>query len=133
MRALLPSLEDELQHPPPGLDVFALTTFVHLLSQAVCESPSTRFDGARFGNITRDAGGGLVGHVGLGVDVVGTIHDACGFVTFEQHPVPLQPGAFRPLSSADRASLAAALEKFIASATPPADPLWGTLLHDLTR
>jgi hypothetical protein len=85
----------------------------------------------RFADISREAYGVLVAHFGFGIDSVGTIHDARGAVTFETHPVPGPPGAFRPLADADRAALLTALEQFIAGAPPPADPLWQELLRDL--
>jgi hypothetical protein len=44
--------------------------------------------------------------------------------------IPLPPGPFRPLSTADRASLAAALSAFL-DANPQADPLWRELFDDL--
>ena len=46
-------------------------------------------------------------------------------LSFEQHAVVLPPGAYRPLSPADRASLAKALE-----AHPPLNPLWQEILKD---
>lgn len=131
MRTLLVSLKEEEQRIPNGLDPVLLRTFIHLLSQAIENQPSTRFANARFGTVTRDAHGVISGQFGLGVDIAGTIHDAHGIVTVEQHVVPMPPGPFQHLSPADRASLIVALETFISSAQPPADPLWVQILQDL--
>ena len=133
MQALLATLRAEEQNPPSGLDVPALRAFIDLLCQAVDNQPSTRFNYIRFGGIVRDTSSAIVGHVGLGVDVVGTIHDANGDVTFEQHVVMLPPGPFRQLSAADKASLAAALDAYIGSAQPHADPLWDQVAQDLKK
>jgi len=133
LQTLLATLQAEEQHPPSGLDETELDTFIHLLSQAVATQPSTRFNFIRFGEVVRDASGAIVGHVGLGVDVVGTIHDANGDVTFEQHVVMLPPGPFQQLSAADKASLAAALDAYIAKAHPRANPLWDQIADDLRK
>ncbi len=94
--------------------------------------PSTRFDKVRFGDIVRDTSGALIAHFGLGVDVVGTVHDVNGSVTVEQHPVPQAPGPYLRLSEADRASLIRALDTFI-EANSSANPLWKQLLAELKR
>lgn len=133
MQTLLATLQAEEQNPPAGLDVAVLETFIHLLSLAVGNQTSTRFNYVRFGEIAKDASGAIVGHLGLGVDVVGTIHDANCDITFEQHVVMLPPGPFRHLSAAERASLADSLDAFIASAQPRANPLWDQVAEDLRK
>ena len=131
MRTLLVTLKEEELRIPYELDPVLLRTFIHLLSQAIENQPSTRFANARFGAVTRDTHGVISGQFGLGVDIAGTIHDAHGIVTVEQHVVPMPPGPFQHLSPADRASLIVALETFITGAKPPADPLWVQILRDL--
>jgi len=133
MQSLLTTLQAEEQNPPSGLDLPSLQTFINLLSQAVGSQPSHRFNYIRFGSVVHDACNAIVGDVGLGVDVVGTIHDANGFVTFEQHVVMLPPGPFQQLSAADKASLAAALDAFIGKAHPRANPLWDQIAADLKK
>jgi hypothetical protein len=133
LQTLLATLQDEEQHPPAGLDLPALQTFIHLLSQAVGSQPSNRFNYISFGEVVRDTSDAIVGHVGLGIDVVGTIHDANCDVTFEQHVVMLPPGPFQHLSAADKASLAAAIEAFISKAQPQANPLWAQIAEDLRK
>ena len=132
LTALLASLRAASPHVGPTVDATVLTTFIHLVALAVLSEPSGRFDHARFGAIVKDTSGAIVGHLGLGVDVVGTVHDAQGAITYEQHPVPFRPGPFQPLSTADRASLSAALKSYVTS-TQNADPLWSTLLSDLDK
>jgi hypothetical protein len=131
MQDLLDDLQEEALNPPPGLDTTLFQTFIYLLTQALNVQPSTRFNLARFGDIAEDASGTITGHLGLGIDVVGTVQDADGVITFEQHPVPLPPGPLQPLSPADAASLAAALDTYISTANPPADPLWVQVAEDL--
>ena len=133
LRTLLSALQQEQQHPPASLDLTALEIGIHLLAQAVAHHVSKRLDNARFADITRDTSGAIMAHLGLGVDMVGTVHDARETITFEQHVVPLPPSPFRHLSAADRASLAAALSQFIATAPSPVDPLWQQLLEDVQR
>ena len=133
MRSLLGSLQHQLDNPPVSVDVVALETFVRLLSRALRFEPSTRFDHARFAAVAEDPSGALVGHMGIGIDTVGTVHDTGRVITFEQHVVPGPPRQFRRLSGPDRASLAAALRIFTGSADPPASPLWRRILEDLER
>lgn len=132
-RTLLEALRAQEQHPVAGLDLPVLRAFIHLLACEIENQPSTRFNNARFGDIAREASGVIVGHCGLGVDVVGTIRDEHGVITFEQHALPLPSGQFRPLSRADRASLANALKTFIDTAQPPANPLWVEVLEDVRK
>jgi len=133
MQTLLATLQAEEQDPPAGLDLTTLQTFIHLLSQAIGSQSSNRFNYISFGEVVRDTSNAIVGHVGLGIDVVGTIHDAHCDVTFEQHVVMLPPGPFQHLSPADKASLAAAIEAFISKAQPRANPLWEQLADDLRK
>lgn len=132
--ALLDALQDELDSPPdqPGLNLAVLRAFVTVLSEHLGPSATNRFEHARFGAVARDMRGAIVGHLGLGTDVVGTVHDSGGAISFEQHVVVLPPGRFRPLSQPDLDSLAAALTVFTET-TPDADPLWRQVLDDLRR
>jgi hypothetical protein len=135
LSALLDALQDELDHDPSTdqkLDLAALRAFVELLAHTLGTTASNRFEQARFAGISKDAGGAIVGHLGLGIDTAGAVHDAAGEITFSFQVIPRPPGPFRPLSPADLDSLAAALTIFLAT-TPRADPLWGDLLTDLTK
>ncbi len=130
---LMADLELELKSPPAGTDTVGLEVFVALLKDSLRSAPppSNRFANARFGDVTRDESRGILfGHLGLGVDVTGTVRAARHVLTFEQHVVMLPPGQFRALSAADRASLAAALTAALPSLTPPADALWREILQD---
>ena len=60
------------------------------------------------------------------MDVLGTIFDQNGNITFEQHAIPLPAGQAHPLSPADLASLL----RFLVTANLPPDPLYGQLLED---
>jgi hypothetical protein len=133
LSALLDALQDELDNPPTDqkLDLAALRAFVALLAHTLGTTASNRFEQASFAGISKDAGGAIVGHLGLGIDTAGTVHDAAGQITFSFQVIPRRPGPFRPLSPPDLDSLAAALIIFLAT-TPQADPLWGDLLADLT-
>lgn len=133
MPSLLAALKEAEKNISPGLDPLCLRSFIHELTQAIENQPSTRFNNARFSDIAQDRNGAIVGHFVLGVDVAGMIHDAHEIVTVEQHVVPMPPGHFRRLSHADRASLIAALENFINTAQPPANPLWNQVLADLQK
>jgi hypothetical protein len=131
---LLAELQSELQHPPAGTDIVGVQVFVDLLQDSInpAPPPSTRFDGARFGGITYDETRNILyGHLGLGVDVSGTVRDAKQLITFEQHPVMLPPGSYRPLSPADQASLAAAIAKYVATTAAQNADLWKRMLADL--
>jgi len=132
LAALLDALQDQVDHPPAdrNLDLVALRAFVEVLAQKVGPGASNRFGEARFAGISKDAGGGIVGHLGLGVDTAGTVHDAGGRVTFSFQVIPLPPGPFQPLSPPDLDSLVAALTAYLDD-TPEADPLWRELLTDL--
>jgi hypothetical protein len=134
LSALLDALQDEVDHPPADhdLDLAALRAFVEVLAHKVGTAASNRFEQARFASISKDAGGGIVGHLGLGIDTAGTVHDAAGRVTFSFQVIPRPPGPFLPLSPADLDSLAAALTIYL-DGTPHADPLWRDLLNDLLQ
>jgi hypothetical protein len=133
LSALLNALQDE-EIPPTDhdLDLAALRAFVEALTHKVGAAASNRFERARFASISRDAGGGIVGHLGLGIDTTGTVHAAAGRVTFSFQVIPRPPGPFLPLSPADLDSLAAALTTY-SDDTPQADPLWRDLLNDLRK
>jgi hypothetical protein len=134
LSALLDALQDEVDHPPADhdLDLAALRAFVEVLAHKVGTAASNRFERARFASVSKDAGGGIVGHLGLGIDTAGTVHDAAGRITFSFHVIPRPPGPFLPLSAADLDSLAAALTTLLDD-TPQADPLWRALLNDLVK
>jgi hypothetical protein len=132
-KALLDALKQEQHRPHPGVDGTVLQCFIHLLTGAVHKQPSTLFDHARFGDIARDSSGVITAHVGQGVDVVGTLTDDHARLKYEQHPVPMKPQQPHTLSPADRASLVAALTKYIASAQPRANPLFDQLLADAQK
>jgi hypothetical protein len=67
----------------------------------------------------------LFGHVGLGIDVVGTVRDMAGDLMLESHIGPRGHGPYRPLSPADQESLVAALER-----ASGLDPLWKQIAAD---
>ena len=95
-------------------------------------APSNRFDFVRFATVAHGPRA-IVATLGIGVDIVGTVRDARGTITFSQHVVPRGPGIpFRRLSAPDRASLAKALRTFVAT-HPHTSPLWRQLLRDLSR
>lgn len=126
LEELLTTLRAELDEGPSGVDPVGLRVFIDLIEDALRTDPgSTRFDRARFGTVAQDGRGILFGHLVLGVDVAGTVRDVGGSLSFEQHVVVMPAGAYRPLSAADRSSLAKAL-----AANPPADPLWQRILAD---
>jgi hypothetical protein len=127
LRVLLAELHAELAAPGPGIDRVSVDLFARLVEDALrTEPPSLRFDGVRFGAITRDeARGILYGHVTLGVDLVGTVRDERHLLSFEQRIVTGPVGVYRPLSPADAASLARAM-----AANPPADRLWQVIRQD---
>jgi hypothetical protein len=127
LRLLLTDLQSELASPVPGIDRVSLELFAGLVEDALrTEPPSSRFDGVRFGAITRDvARGVLYGHVTLGDDLVGTVRDERHLLSFEQRVVTGPVGVYRPLSPADAACLAQAM-----AANPPTDPLWQEIRQD---
>jgi hypothetical protein len=125
---LLAELQGELTNPPAGTNVVGLRVFADLLEDSLATepSPSHLFDNAKFGTVTHDETRGvLFGHVGLGLDVVGTVRDMAGNLTLESHVVPRGHGPYRPLSPADRESLVAALDK-----ANGLDPLWKQIAAD---
>jgi hypothetical protein len=130
--ALFGALKKEEHHLPATLDPGVFRMFVHHLAYNIEHRPSTRFTAARFGAIVRTTSGALVGHFGIGVDVVGTLHDTRRSITVETHVVPLHPNRFRHLSEADRQSLTAALDGAIKDTGAEVDPLWQQVLQDLT-
>jgi hypothetical protein len=127
LRKLLDEMRAEVKSPPPGVDVGALEAFIDLIEDTLRTGPpSHKFDHARFGAVTKDESRGILyGHVGIGVDVIGTVRDQNHRLSFEQR-LPVGPaGVYRPLSPADAASLARAL-----AANPPSDPLWQQIRQD---
>jgi hypothetical protein len=129
LRQLLADLRAELQAAPAGVDRAGLEVFIDLVEDALRDQPpSNRFDGARFGAVSKDETRHILyGHLGIGIDVAGTVRDVNHQLSSEQHVVTRPPGPYRPLSPADRASLARAL-----AANPPADPLWKLIQQDAT-
>jgi hypothetical protein len=133
LRQLATALAAQKHHLPRTLDPTAFHHFVHQVEVELAHQPSERFTEARFAAINRDASGAIVAHLGLGIDMVGTVHDRRAALSFEQHVVPMHPGRFQRLARADRLSLAAAIDAFIRTATSPVDPLWQQLAHDASR
>lgn len=125
---LLAELEAEIGDAPPGGDVAGLRVFAELLRLSLEERSSGRFASARFGQVDRDEGGVLYGHLVIGVDVVGTVRDAAGLITYEQHVVMLPPGAYRALSRADLISLADAID-----GAGDTDQAWARIGSDARR
>jgi hypothetical protein len=122
--ALLADLQAELEAAPPGTDTTGLRVFIELLNQSLAQESSGRFTPARFGTVD-DEGAALYGHVVIGVDVVGTVRDAPGELSYEQHIIPLPPGRYQALSPADLTSLADSID-----AAGPQDPRWATISAD---
>jgi len=127
LQELLGELRAEMQTPPAGVDVAGIGAFADLIEDALrCGPPSHLFDGARFSTVTHDESRGILyGHVGLGVDVIGTVRDHAHRLSFEQRVVTGPTGVYRPLSPADCASLVAALKS-----NPPADTGWQEIGKD---
>lgn len=125
---LLAELEDEIKDAPPGSDIAGLRVFAELLRLSLEARSSGRFASARLGQVDRDQGGVLYGHLVIGVDVVGTVRDADGRITYEQHVVVLPPGAYRALPRADLISLADAVD-----AADDKDEAWGRIGSDARR
>jgi hypothetical protein len=130
---IVAALDTEAHKLPPGLDAGLFHAFLAHARLEVSRQPSSRFTDARFGDIARAPDGAIVAHYGIGVDVAGTVHDAAGRITAEQHVVPMTPGRFRRLSRSDRLSLAAAIDRFVQTAPPPVSPLWAELAADAGR
>jgi hypothetical protein len=127
---LLADLRAELRAAPAGVDLVGLEVFTDLIEDVLRAEPaSSRFDEARFGAVSQDESRSvLYGHVAFGADVAGTVRDVDHLLSFEQHPVTLPPGRYRPLSRADQASLARRLQL-----DPPADRLWQRIQQDASR
>jgi hypothetical protein len=134
LAGLLDALRDQVDYPPVdrNLDLVALRAFVKVLAETVGPSASNLFEGARFAGISRDAGEGIVGHLGVGIDTVVTVHGGDGRVTFSFHVKPLPPGPFQPLSPPDLGCFVAALTTYL-NDTTQADPLWRELLTDVSK
>jgi hypothetical protein len=125
---LLAELRVEIKDPPPGTDITGLRVFAELLQLSLEQRSSGRFASARLGTVDRREGGVLYGHLVLGVDVVGTVRDAYGSISYEQHVVMLPPGSYQVLSPADLTSLADAIE-----AAGTDDPAWAQIGSDARR
>jgi hypothetical protein len=134
LKQLHDALKAEEKRLPSTLDPGEFHLFLHRVSHELASQPSARFADARFGGIARESEGVIVAHFGLGVDIAGTIHDGHGRITVEQHVVPRHPRRFRPLSRADRHSLAAAVAAFLRAApSTPDAALWRQLETDAQR
>jgi hypothetical protein len=131
LSVLLATLKEQEHHPPATLDVRIMRMFVHELAHKVHHPPSTRFDGALFDSIVRTTNDGIFGHFGIGIAVVGTLHDTRRSITVEDHVVPFPPNRFHRLNEADRESLAVALDSAIKRQSPPVDRLWEEVLEDI--
>jgi len=115
LRILLDRIKYVLANPPATVDVSALEAFSDII-EGVVGAGTNLFSNVRFGQAVAEIFGGektVIGFLGFGVDVVGTIHDANGMVTWEHHVVPLPPGQLRPLSASERDSLKAALTDWL--------------------
>lgn len=99
LAALPDALQDQVDHPPAdrSVELAALRAFVKVLAQKVSPGASNRVEAARSAEISKDAGGAVIGHRGLGIDTAGTVHDAGGRVTFSFQVIPLPLGLFQPL------------------------------------
>src|SRR5207249_606822 len=114
-KSLLGALQKELKHPPAGVDKNALKGFVSELDRVVKKgsAASHTFDGAHMADVKHDPRGGLTATFGAGVDMGGTIHaDRNGKLSWEMRPVMMHQQPLKPMSDADRASLAKNLEHF---------------------
>lgn len=132
LRTLLGEIQAALRSPSPGLDTKALEAFSDIIEGAL-SAPPDPFANARFGSATETVFGGtitIIGVIGLGVDVVATIHDVGGSITWEHHPVPRPPGPYRPLTSSERDGLTAALSAWLENNPNPA---WQQILSDLEQ
>lgn len=116
LATLLDKLNELLKSPPSTIDVEALEVFRNLVERQVVAAPGTILADVTFGQVTEEIFGGKItftGHIGLGVDVVGTIHMAAGIVTWEHHVVPLPPGPASPLTPSEREVLKTKLEAWL--------------------
>jgi hypothetical protein len=132
LRTLLAEIQAALANPAAGLDTKALEAFADLIEGAL-SAPPDLFAQARFGSATEEVFGGtvtVIGLIGLGVDVVATIHDTNGVITWEHHPLPSQPGPFRRLTTSEQDGLTAALSAWL-EGNPNA--AWGRILRDLQK
>ena len=130
---LLQELRAELAAPPvAGTDVGALRVFAELLEDSIQADPTARFSTARFGSVTHDETLGVYyGHLGLGVDVAGTVRDDRGVLSFEQHVITMAGGRFEALGPGDAASLAAALTAALDGGSAPAE--WRPVRDDADK
>lgn len=125
LQKLLTALRAQLKDGTSDGDRVGVKVFIDLIEDALNTQPAIRFDIAHFETVTQDERGILFGHLVLGIDMVGTVRDVGGSLSYEQHVVVMEPGTYRTLSSADRASLAQAL-----AAASPTEPLWRRILAD---
>jgi hypothetical protein len=131
LQALQNDINATLANPPANLDVTALKAFGELVENTLGAGPDL-FAEVRFGQTVEEIFGGtrtIIGHIGLGVDVAGTIHDHTGgMITWEHHIVPLPPGPFRALTAHERTSLKDALTTWLETNS---DSGWQQILADL--
>jgi hypothetical protein len=129
-QSLLLGLRTELRSQNPGITQEVAKLFAGRLAQSLGQAPpSTLFDSASFTRVERTPGGGVCAHVGIDVDLTGTIllHED-GKLTYEQRLVARHDGVATPLSVADRESLALNIERHMRTEGGKADPLWSELL-----
>jgi hypothetical protein len=132
LRTLLGEIKTALANPPDGLETKALESFGDIIEETFNSEPAG-FGAVRFGSAVEEVFGGtitVIGHLGLGIDVVATVHDAGGDITWERHVVPRPPGPFRPLTHAERDALTAALSAWLESNPNGA---WQRVLSDLEK
>ena len=88
---------------------------------------------ARFGEISKDGHNVIIGNIGTGVDTVVNLYDLNKIMVAASHPVMFNPDPlpFALLSDDDKAGLQNALSQAIASDS--LDPLWNTVLQDLSN
>jgi hypothetical protein len=133
LRTLLGEIQTALANPTAALDTKALEAFGDIIEGALSTPPDV-FAEAEFGSATEQIFGGtvtVVGLLGIGVDVVATIHDTNGSITWERHVVPRPPGPFVPLTDHERDGLTAALSAWLEA--NPNNPAWKRVLNDLER
>lgn len=128
---LLAKIKAAVAEPPATIELSALEAFQAIVERNVEDGASVLFRSVRFGQAMEEVFGGTVtvtGHVSFGIDVVGTIHEAGGQVTWEHHIVPLPPGPSLSLTTGERDALKKALGAWL-EANP--DGAWQVILEAL--
>jgi hypothetical protein len=84
----------------------------------------------RLGPTVDGSGGAVDGPIGIGVDLAGTVRDANGVLTYENHAVGAQPGEFGALPAVVRILLLLAIPEYLAL---HADSGWTRIRSDLLK